>query len=46
VTGQDEVAAGAVTLDRSNPRACWIWVASDNLRLRATNAVTVARQLL
>jgi len=46
VTGQDEVAAGAVTLDRSNPNACWIWVASDNLRLRATNAVTVARQLL
>ena len=46
VTGQDEVAAGAVTLDRSNPHACWIWVASDNLRLRAANAVTVARQLL
>jgi aspartate-semialdehyde dehydrogenase len=46
VTGQEEVAVGAVTLDRSNPNACWIWVASDNLRLRATNAVTVARQLL
>ena len=46
VTGQDDVAVGAVTLDRNYPQACWIWAASDNLRLMASNAVAVARQLL
>ena len=46
VTGQEGIAVGAVTLDRNHPRACWIWAVSDNLRLRAANAVAVARQLL
>lgn len=46
VTGQEEVAVGAVTLDRNYPQACWIWAASDNLRLMASNAIAVARQLL
>jgi len=46
VVGQDEVAVGAVSLDRSYPQAIWIWAAADNLRLMALNALAVARQLL
>jgi aspartate-semialdehyde dehydrogenase len=46
VAGDEEISVGAVTHDRNDPQACWIWVASDNLRLMASNAVTVARQLL
>jgi aspartate-semialdehyde dehydrogenase len=46
ITGQDGISVGAVTLDRNHPQACWIWVAADNLRLTASNAVAVARQLL
>jgi aspartate-semialdehyde dehydrogenase len=46
VTGAEGIAVGAVTLDRNHPQACWIWAASDNLRLMASNAVAVARQLL
>jgi aspartate-semialdehyde dehydrogenase len=46
VAGQDGIAVGAVTMDRNHPSACWIWAAADNLRLMASNAVSVARQLL
>ena len=46
VAGHDGIAVGAVTMDRNHPRACWIWAASDNLRLMASNAVAVARQLV
>ena len=46
VVGQEEVAVGAVTLDRNYPQACWIWAVSDNLRLIASNSMAVARQLL
>jgi len=46
VVGQEEVAVGAVTLDRNYPQACWIWAVSDNLRLSASNSMAVARQLL
>jgi aspartate-semialdehyde dehydrogenase len=43
VTGQSGLSAGAITVDRNNPRACWIWVVADNLRLAAENAVAAAR---
>jgi aspartate-semialdehyde dehydrogenase len=46
VVGEEGVSVGAVAMDRNHPRACWIWAASDNLRLMASNAVAVARQLL
>lgn len=46
VAGQDGISVGGVTMDRNHPQACWIWAASDNLRLMASNAVAVARQLL
>ncbi len=45
--GQSGLSVGAaVTVDRNNPRACWFWLVTDNLRLAADNAVAVARELL
>lgn len=46
IAGQDGISVGAITLDRNNPRAMWLWVAADNLRLLAQNAVAVARELI
>ena len=46
VVGDESVSVGAITMDRNHPRACWIWAASDNLRVMASNAIGVARQLL
>jgi len=46
VSGQNGLSVGAIQVDRNNPRACWFWVATDNLRLAAENAVQVARELL
>ena len=45
-TGQNGIAVGAVALDRNQPRACWIWVVSDNLRLMAENALAVLREMV
>jgi aspartate-semialdehyde dehydrogenase len=44
--GHGGIAAGAISVDRNDSRACWIWVAADNLRLSAENAVAVASGLL
>jgi aspartate-semialdehyde dehydrogenase len=44
--GQSGIAVGGIIPDRNNPEACWFWVAVDNLRLMAENAVMVARQLV
>ncbi len=46
VAGQDGVAVGAVTADRSNPQAVWIWMAADNLRLGAENALAVVKEVI
>jgi aspartate-semialdehyde dehydrogenase len=46
VAGQSGLSVGAIEADRNNPRACWFWVAADNLRLAAENAVAVAKELL
>jgi aspartate-semialdehyde dehydrogenase len=46
VAGQDGVAVGAVAMDRNDPQACWCWLAADNLRLAAENAVAVGSQFL
>ena len=40
------LAVGAVSVDRNNPQAAWLWVVADNLRLQAENALAVAQQLL
>ena len=42
VAGAGGVAVGAITLDRNRPSACWLWMAADNLRITAENAVAVA----
>lgn len=44
--GLSGIAVGAITPDRNHAQACWFWIATDNLRLSAENAVAVARQLL
>jgi aspartate-semialdehyde dehydrogenase len=46
IAGQKTVATGGVAADRGNPRACWIWIAGDNLRIAAEEAVDIARALL
>jgi aspartate-semialdehyde dehydrogenase len=44
--GQSGITVGAVAPDRNDPDALWLWMAADNYRLAAENAVAVARQLL
>lgn len=46
MAGQSGVAVGAVAMDRNAPQACWCWLAVDNLRLAAENAVAVGSQFL
>ncbi len=43
--GQSGIAVGAISPDRNNAEAVWFWLAADNVRLAAENAVMVARQL-
>jgi len=44
--GQSGIAVGGIAPDRNDPEAYWFWIAADNLRLTADNAVAVARQLV
>jgi aspartate-semialdehyde dehydrogenase len=46
VAGQSGLSVGAITADRNHPRASWLWMAADNLRLAAENAVAVAKETL
>jgi aspartate-semialdehyde dehydrogenase len=46
IAGQSGIAVGAIAPDRNEPRACWFWLVSDNLRIMAENGVAVARSLL
>jgi aspartate-semialdehyde dehydrogenase len=43
--GQSGISVGAISPDRNNAEAVWFWLAADNVRLAAENAVMVARQL-
>jgi aspartate-semialdehyde dehydrogenase len=43
IAGQSGLSVGAINADRNNPRACWIWMVADNLRLSAENALAVAK---
>ncbi len=43
--GQSGISVGAITPDRNHANAVWFWLAVDNVRLSAENAVMVARQL-
>ena len=44
VAGQSGVSIGAIAQDRNAPRACWLWMVADNLRLSAENALKVASE--
>jgi aspartate-semialdehyde dehydrogenase len=46
VAGQNEIMVGAITVDRNQPNAFWMWMAVDNLRLAAQNAAMVVRDLV
>jgi aspartate-semialdehyde dehydrogenase len=46
IAGQSGIAVGGIVQDHNYARACWLWMAADNLRLAAENAVAVARELL
>lgn len=45
IAGVSGVAVGAVEMDRGHPRACWLWLVTDNLRLAAENALALAGQV-
>lgn len=46
VAGQSGLSVGAVSVDVNHPRACWFWMASDNFRLAAANAVAVMKEFV
>jgi len=46
VAGQGGVAVGSIAHDRNEPNSCWFWMAADNIRLPAENALAVAQSLL
>jgi len=46
IAGQSGLSVGAIADDRNHPRACWLWLVVDNLRLAAENALAVAREAL
>ncbi len=46
IAGQSGLSVGAIAVDPNQPRASWFWLASDNLRLAADNAVAVAKEIL
>jgi aspartate-semialdehyde dehydrogenase len=45
VASQSGITVSDVMADRTNSRACWLWVAFDNLRARADNALLTAALL-
>lgn len=45
IAEQSGIAVGAISADRNDPRACWLWAVADNLRLMAENAIAVMRSL-
>ena len=46
MAGQSGLSIGAIIVDHNQPRACWFWLVSDNLRLAAENAVAIAQESL
>lgn len=44
VAGQNGISVGAIAVDPNQPRACWFWMAADNFRLSAENAVAVMKE--
>jgi aspartate-semialdehyde dehydrogenase len=46
IAGHSGLSVGAIAPDSNHPRAYWLWMVADNLKLSAENAVTVARGFL
>ncbi len=46
IAGQSGLSAGAIATDSNHPRACWLWMVSDNLRLTAENAIAAAKGMI
>ena len=46
VAGQSGITVGSIAPDRNHPRGHWFWIAADNLRITAENALEVARAFL
>ena len=46
VAGQSGVMVGQIRPDRNNPRGVWLWMAADNLKLTADNALQVVQEVL
>ncbi len=46
VAGESGISVGAVAPDRNVAQAFWLWMAVDNIRMAAENALQVARQLV
>jgi aspartate-semialdehyde dehydrogenase len=42
MAGQSGILASSIAVDPDNPRAAWVWVACDNIRETALNAVALA----
>jgi aspartate-semialdehyde dehydrogenase len=42
--GWNGIALGNIRADRNSKRAFWFWLAADNLRLTAWNAVLLAQR--
>jgi aspartate-semialdehyde dehydrogenase len=46
MAGEDGIAVGAIKPDARDPNAFWFWIATDNIRLAAQNALAVVRELI
>ncbi|MSV35479.1 MAG: hypothetical protein EXQ47_07760 [Bryobacterales bacterium] len=46
IAGQSGLSIGAIAPDSNHPRAYWVWMVADNLKLSAENALSVARGFL
>ncbi len=43
--GQSGLIAGDIRVDRNNPKAAWLWIVADNLRLTADGAAALIGKL-
>ncbi len=46
IAGQSGISVGAITPDKNNGSAVWLWLAADNLRLAAETAALIVRETL
>jgi len=46
IAGQSGISVGAITPDRNNGSAVWLWLAADNLRLAAETAALIAKETI